>query len=198
MVSIDLKEAYLQVLIHPDSRKFLRLVAFGKAYQFQALCFGLSMAPQVFTTVMAPVSSILHCLGIRFCRYLDDWLIQSHSWEEVLRSLGTVLSFCRELGIAVNPEKSKFVPSQRVLYLGTILDFVLFRASPYQQRVEKLLSIGKKFLSSRLQPSSTWQVLQGTLSSLSHHILGGRLRMRSLQLMPHRSWDWVEDSSIVR
>ena len=129
---------------------------------------------------MAPVSSILHCLGIRFCRYLDDWLIQSHSWEEVLRSLGMVLSFCRELGIAVNPEKSKFVPSQRVLYLRTILDFVLFRASPYQQRVEKLLSIRKKFLSSRLQPSSTWQVLQGTLSSLSHHVLGGRLRMRSL------------------
>ena len=46
MVSIDLKEAYLQVLIHPDSRKFLRLVAFGKAYQFQALCFGPPWHPK--------------------------------------------------------------------------------------------------------------------------------------------------------
>ena len=31
-------------------------MAFGKVYQFTALCFGLSAAPQVFTRVMAPVS----------------------------------------------------------------------------------------------------------------------------------------------
>ena len=31
-------------------------MAFGRVYQFTALCFGLSAAPQVFTRVMAPVS----------------------------------------------------------------------------------------------------------------------------------------------
>ena len=60
MASIDLKEAYLQVPIHPDSRRFLRFVAQGRVYQFSALCFGLSTAPQVFSRVMAPVSAILH------------------------------------------------------------------------------------------------------------------------------------------
>ena len=29
MVSIDMKEAYLQIPVHPDSRKYLRFVAFG-------------------------------------------------------------------------------------------------------------------------------------------------------------------------
>ena len=87
MVSIDLKEAYLQVPIHPDSRKYLRFVVFGRGYQFRALCFGLASAPQVFTRVMAPVSSILHSMGIRLRRYLDDWLIQSSSREAVLRDL---------------------------------------------------------------------------------------------------------------
>ena len=48
MASIDLKEAYLQVPVHPDSRRFLRFVAQGNVYQFSALCFGLSTAPQVF------------------------------------------------------------------------------------------------------------------------------------------------------
>ena len=79
IVSIDLKEAYLQVPIHPDSHKYLRFVAFGKPYQFRALCFGLSTAPWVFTRVMAPVSSILHSLGIRLRRYLYDWLIHVDS-----------------------------------------------------------------------------------------------------------------------
>ena len=92
MVSLDLKEAYLQVPVHPDSRKFLRFVALGKPYQFWALCFGLSTTPQVFTRVMALVLTFLHSLGIRVRRYLDDWLIQAHSREEVLRSLETVLS----------------------------------------------------------------------------------------------------------
>ena len=41
MVSIDLKDAYLQVPIHPDSRKYLRFVALNQAFQFKAVCFGL-------------------------------------------------------------------------------------------------------------------------------------------------------------
>ena len=72
MASIDLKEAYLQVPVHPASRHLLRFVFRDKVYQFKALCFGLSTAPQVFTKVMAPVSAILHSMGIRMRRYLDD------------------------------------------------------------------------------------------------------------------------------
>ena len=124
MVSLTLKETYLQVPIHPDSRKFLRSVAFNRVYQFRALCFGLSTAPQVFTRVMAPVSSILHGLGIRNCRYLDGWIIQALSREDILRSLETVFYLCLELGIVVNPVKSNFVPAQRAQYLGTILDCI--------------------------------------------------------------------------
>ena len=59
MVSIDLKDAYL----HPSSRKYLRFTAGGRAWQFKVLCFSLSMVPQVFTRVVAPVSGFLHQLG---------------------------------------------------------------------------------------------------------------------------------------
>ena len=102
MVSLDLKDAYLQVPIHPDSCKYLRFVALNQVYQFKALCFGLSTAPQVFTRVMAPVSTFLHHLGIRIRRYLDDWLIQAPSRLLVLQALDTVLQLCQELGIVVN------------------------------------------------------------------------------------------------
>ena len=197
MVSIDLKEAYLQVPVHLDSRKHLRFVAFDRVYQFCALCFGLASAPQVFTRVMAPVSSILHSLCIRRCCYLDDWLVQSPSHEAVLCDLLLVLDLCRELGIVVNPGKLNFIPSQRVLYLGMILDSRSFVASPSPDRISRLLSLGDKFLSSVRQPASCWQSLLGTLSSLSHLVPGGRLRMRSLQFQLHRSWDRLEGSDLV-
>ena len=167
MVSIDLKDAYLQVPIHPDSRKYLRFMAFDKVYQFKVICFGLSTAPQVFTRVMAPVSAILHTLGIRLRRYLDDWLIQASSREQVLLSLRTVLHLCNSLGIVVNWEKSQLVPTRRICYLGVLLDSVSFRASPAQKRVDKLLSIGDVFLSSVEQPAKSWLELLGVLSSLT-------------------------------
>ena len=146
MASIDLKEAYLQVPVHPDSRRFLRFVAQGQVYQFSALCFGLSTAPQVFSRVMAPVSAILHSWGIRMRRYLDDWLVQSSSRDSLLHDLQVVLDLCRELGIVVNPSKSHLVPSQVVQYLGVVIDSRSFRASPSSESVARLQSTAAAFL----------------------------------------------------
>ena len=192
MASIDLKEAYLQVLIHPSSRHLLRFVFRDQVYQFKALCFGLSTAPQVFTRVMAPISAILHSMGIRMRRYLDDWLVQSSSRDSLVRDLQTVLSLCHELGIVVNPQKSNLVPSQIVQYLGVVIDSISFRASPSQDRISRLRSTADAFRSSASPPASLWLSLLGALSSLAHLVPGGRLRMRSLQLCLHRSWDRLD------
>ena len=191
MASIDLKEAYLQVPVHPASRHFLRFMFRDQVYQFKALCFGLSTAPQVFTRVMAPVSAILHSMGIRMRRYLDDWLVQSSSRESLLRDLQTVLQHCHELGIVVNPQKSNLVPSQVVQYLGVVIDSS-FRASPSQECISKLQSTAEEFRSSASPPASLWLSLLGVLSSLAHLVPGGRLRMRSLQICLHRSWDRLD------
>ena len=88
--------------------------------------------------------------------YLDDWLIQASSREQVLLSLRTVLHLCNPLGIVVNWEKSQLVPTQRICYLGVLLDSISFRASPAQKRVDMLLSIGDVFLSSVEQPAKSW------------------------------------------
>ena len=84
LASFVLREAYIPVTVHPASRPFLRFWLRDTVYQFQALCFGLSTAPPVFTWVMAPVSAILHSLGIRMRRYLDT------GWSSLpLRSLSS-------------------------------------------------------------------------------------------------------------
>ena len=197
MVSLDLKDAYLQVLMHPESRKFLRFMAEGKVYRFKVLCFGLSTALQVFTRVMAPVSAILHRMGLRLRRYLDDWLLQASSRKQVLLALRTVLRLCRSLGIVVNWEKSQMIPTQQMVYLGVILNSTSFRASLALKRVEKLLSIGDVFLSCVRQPASSWLELLGVLASMIQLVPGGHLRMRSRQLALRREWDHVDQSQIV-
>ena len=45
MISLDLQDVYLQVPIHPESRRYLRFTMGGVSYQFGVLCFGLTTAP---------------------------------------------------------------------------------------------------------------------------------------------------------
>ena len=135
--------------------------------------------------------------GVRLRRYLDDWLLQASSREQVLLALRTVLRLCRLLGIVVNWEKSQVIPTQQMVYLGVILDSTAFRASPALKRAEKLLSIGDVFLSCVSQPVSSWLELLGVLSSVIQLVPGGRLRMRSLQLALRSQWDQVDQSQLV-
>ena len=156
MSSIDLRDAYLQVPVHPESRPFLRFVSNGHVYQFKALCFGLSTAPQVFSRVMAPVSAILHSMGIRMRRYLDDWLVQSSSRESLLRDLQTVLGLCHELGVVINLEKSHLIPSQVVQYLSVVINTQSFVASTLPDRISRLLSTAGEFQSSASPHGNLW------------------------------------------
>ena len=197
MFSLDLKDAYLQVPMHEESRKYLRFVTSKGIYQFKALCFGLTTAPQVFTRVMAPVAAILHSLGIRMLRYLDDWLVLASSIEECLRARDTVLSLCADLGIQLNLEKSSLTPSQVSIYLGIEINTVIFRASPSLKRRDSLALIVGRFLSSKEQPASLWRSLLGHLASLTQLIPGGRLRTRSLQLTLRALWDFVNEEILI-
>ena len=99
MVSLDLQDAYLQVPVHPASRRYLRFCVGDVVYQLRALCFGFSSAPQVFTRIMAPVSSVMH--RHRFCllRYLDDWLVLGATFQELVRARDFLLRLCCLLGI---------------------------------------------------------------------------------------------------
>ena len=94
----------------------------------------------------------------------------------------------------MNPEKSHLVPSQVIQYLGVVVDSQSFRASPSPKRVARLRSTADTFLSCTDPPTSIWLSLLGMLSSLSHLVPGGRLRVRSLQLCLHRSWDRGDQS----
>ena len=155
------------------SRPFLRFLLRDTVYQFQALCFGLSTAPPVFTWVMAPVSALLHSLGIRMRRYLDTWLVQSSSQESLLEVLLPVLRLCPVFGIVIHPRYSNLVPSQVVRCLWVVFDSTSFRASPSVGRISRRQSATAVFLSCASAIASLWLLLLGILSSLAHLVPGG-------------------------
>ena len=193
MISLDLQDAYLQVPVHHDSRRFLRFVLDGKPFQFRVLCFGLTTAPQVFTRIMAPVSAILHRHGVRMLRYLDDWLILASSEIACLQSRDRLLAVCTELGIQVNLTKSSLVPSQSIVYLGMEILSLPFIARPTPTRAGNLIRLIEEFLSTPSPPAFLWRRLLGHLSSLILLVPGGMIRMRLLQLCLKDQWDFLDD-----
>ena len=192
LASLDLKDAYFQIPIHGSSRKLLRFMSEGTVYQFKALCFGLSTAPQVFTRVFAAVSAWAHARGIRLLRYLDDWLVLSSSEKKAKESIRELLSLCRTLGIVINEKKSDLVPSQSAKYLGMTIDTGAGKVFPSLARVEKFLTVAERFCSMQSPPAQLWQVILGHLASLERLVPHGRLRMRSLQW--HLKSQWSPES----
>ena len=192
LASLDLKDAYFQIPIHGSSRKLLRFMSEGTVYQFKALCFGLSTAPQVFTRVFAAVSAWAHSRGIRLLRYLDDWLVLSSSEKKAKQSIRELLSLYHTLGIVINEKKSDLVPSQPAKYLGMTIDTSAGKDFPSLARVEKFLAVAERFCSMQSPPAQLWQVILGHLASLERLVPHGRLRMRSLQW--HLKTRWSPES----
>ena len=120
-MKLDLKDAYLQVPIHPDHHKFLQFQWEGKTYQFKCLPFGLSVAPRVFTKLLKPVVGLLRQMGIRMIIYLDDILIL-HQCIALLETL--VIQVCQlfeALGLMINRKKSLLAPTQQLEFLGFLI-----------------------------------------------------------------------------
>ena len=83
-VSIDLKDAYLHVPVHPQSRRLLGFKYQGLTYVYKVLPFGLKDSPWVFTRVVATLIAHLRLQGIRIFFYLDDWLLVAVSQSLLL------------------------------------------------------------------------------------------------------------------
>ena len=82
LASIDLKDAYFHIPVHQLSRKLLRFLSEGTAYQFKALCFRLSTAPQVFTRLLPLcLSGHIPAGFVFFGTWMTDWSLPLQRWS---------------------------------------------------------------------------------------------------------------------
>ena len=69
---LDLKRAYLQILIAPDLWRFQAVSWQGKTYLLTRLGFGLSSAPKIMTQIVEHVLSVDPVLAAKVSNYIDD------------------------------------------------------------------------------------------------------------------------------
>ena len=116
--SVDLKDAYYSVLVHPDHRKYLKFLWDGTCYQFRCLPMGLTSSPRVFTKLLKPIFSKLRQYGHHSVIYIDDTCLQGDTYKECMNNVNMTVNLLDKLGFTIHPEKSILSPTQKLSFLG--------------------------------------------------------------------------------
>ena len=219
-VSIDLRDAYFHVPIHPASRDLLGFQFGEVTYRYRALPFGLRPAPRVFTRVVSAVAAYLRSRGLRLFIYLDDWLLVADSEVKLRAHLALLLRVTQELGFVINWEKSQLTPSRVPTYLGAVIDIPNQIARPCPDRVRSITTLARSLRGRSRVRARVWLRLLGHMASLVDILADCRLYMRPFQryLLRHykpgvdslRSWipltpeirlslaSWTRESFVAR
>ena len=126
--SFDLKSAYHHIDICEEHMKFLSFKwpsvdGVMKFYEFKVLPFGLTSAPYVFTKVMRQLVKFWRGRGHLTLMYLDDGIGGNLSCESAKNISVQVRKDLASAGFTSNDEKSNWEPVQKLVFLGTVLDF---------------------------------------------------------------------------
>ena len=182
MTTLDLKDAYLSVPVHKDSRKFLQFLWRNKCYAFQGLCFGLNTVPRIFTKLLKPVAAFLRKRGVRMILYLDDFLILGSTYQEAQSHTAMAVSLLESLGFTVNLEKSCLIPTQIITFLGFVINSTVEALSLPQEKVVKVTSLCLKAKVTRTMPARQIASVLGTLEPCRPAIWQAPLHFRHLQI----------------
>lgn len=120
--SVDLREAYLHVPIHPVHHKYLCFAYANRHFQYRAMPFGLSSAPQMFTKLLVAVAATVHMVPVCMLCYLDDILILSSSPSQAAEGSVMVIHILQSHGFTLNLVKSHLQPTTRILHLEAVID----------------------------------------------------------------------------
>ena len=186
--SLDLRDAYFHVLIHPRFRPWLRFTWSGRIFQFRALPFGLSLSPWVFTRVTRELAIVLRRRGIRVRMYLDDWLVLAQSCATCREHTSDVRRTAESMGFVLNLDKSDLTPAQSFDYLGMTIDSRSMSVRPGAKRLKHLADLLAQLRCLHSASARQLTALLGMMESLSTLVPLGRLHKRPLQRGLARQW----------
>ena len=90
----------------------------GKLYKFSCLPNGLCSGTKKFTKLLKRPLAELRLDYVKIGAYLDDLITSAYSFDICFKNVWKCVKRLGNLGFVVHPEKSVFVPSQEIKYLG--------------------------------------------------------------------------------
>ena len=122
MAKVDIKDAYYSVPIKISDQRYLKFEYNGNLYKFTCLPNGLSSGPRKFTKLLKPPMAALRKRKRIVSAYIDDLITIAKTFSLCFDNVTDLVETIDSLGFVVHPDKSEFIPSQVIEYLGFVID----------------------------------------------------------------------------
>ncbi len=122
--SWDVRKGYYNVAVHPDFQRFFCFDFEDQRYMFKCLVMGISIAPFIFSKLMATLIRFARASGIDVSFYLDDTLLRGPSYAVAWRDLRVLGQLFELAGFLLHRTKSVQEPTQEIKYLGFFINSV--------------------------------------------------------------------------
>lgn len=114
---IDLKQAYLQMEVHPEDREKLSLNTHRGLYKCTRLLYGIASAPAIWQREIENILKYIPGVAV----FLDDIKISGPTDQIHLQRLKQVLSRLSEYNVQINKDKCEFF-KEGIHYCGHYID----------------------------------------------------------------------------
>ena len=183
LASIDLKEAYYAIPIAEEDQKFLCFQWKERYFKFKCMPFGLSSAPWIFTKTLKPIFSKFHDAGFEGFGYIDDSFIIGESKEECALAISYLTDLFVRLGFRINVEKSVLQPSQKLTFLGYVIDSKEMSVSPTKEKKVKVKDAVTKLLYTKKPKIRTVASILGLLNDVCKGCEYGQAYLKNLEIL---------------
>ena len=82
--------------------------------------------------------------------YIDDSYLQGDTSAECHKDVTDTITLFTKLGFHIHPEKSVFIPSQKLTFLGFVLDSIAMTVMLTEEKVQRILSICASLLKTQM------------------------------------------------
>ena len=141
---------------------------------------GLACAPRLFTKFMKPVYSFLRSNGFDSVAYIDDSLLIGSSPSECTLNVEATMKLLRSLGFYIKVEKSSFLPSTEIKYLGFIINSNTMKVYLPESKKSKIKDNCNDFLGTKSCFIQLLASFIGLLVSCFNAVEFGALQYRAL------------------
>ena len=143
---------------------------------------GLACCPRLFTKLLKPVYARLRQQGHESSGYIDDSYLQGDDFPDCVANVKATVCLFDSLGFITHPDKSVLIPTQRLTYLGFILDSIEMKIFLTPEKAERLIKI---YLETIDRPKPTIQEiasLVGMMTASFPGVMYGPLHYRRIDM----------------
>ena len=182
---LDLSNCFLSFPLHPEAWPHFIFRFEEKLYQFRRMPFGLSTAPRICTLLLSVVAHRLtREQRLKLIRYLDDFLFITATQAEMERCLRSAQQVFSDFGLVINQEKTEG-PSQRIVFLGILLDSVNQTLSCTTERLAEITTLLSTAIENPRITLSSLASLIGKLQFAASVLPGARPFLRRMLDLQH-------------